>query len=74
MESLTEAEIAKLQSFAGYLSTPAMPVRIEYAPPYITVHAKRPGLSNTVGRDLVISAYPTLEQLKAAIKKEAGVV
>jgi hypothetical protein len=76
MESLTDAEFTLLERFAEQLSKPGMPVRVEYTPPpspHVTVHFKKLG-QNDGHRDLVLSAYPTLGQLKAAIKKEAGVV
>jgi hypothetical protein len=75
MDSLTEAEIAELKSFAVGLSKPAMPVSVEYEPQstFVTVHYMKPG-QYSAQSELVLSAYPTLGQLKAVIKKAAGVV
>jgi hypothetical protein len=73
MKSLTDADFTLLERFAEQLSKPGMPVRVEYEPPqqHLTVRFNKPG-QNNMRRELGLWSYPTLEQLKAAIKKEAG--
>jgi hypothetical protein len=74
MESLTDAEIAELNRFAVGLSKPDMPVRIEYAPPHVTVHFKKPGQRGLTDaqHSFPLSRYTTLEKLKTDIKSHAG--
>lgn len=74
MQSLTDAEITELKSFAVGLSKPGMPVSVEYEPPstFVTVHYMKPG-QNGAHRDLPLSMYATIEHLKGGIKSQAGV-
>lgn len=74
MDTLPDADVAELEKFAEALSKPGMPVRVKYAPPHIIVYHKKTGLSVICDaqQSLKLSGYVTLEQLKAAIKSEAG--
>jgi hypothetical protein len=76
MKSLTDAEIAELHRFcAEELSATDKRVWVEYVPPHLTVHFKKGGQSGLAdaGHNLLLSQYATLEKLKDAVKRYAGV-